>query len=645
MSAIAGMLSLDGRPVRRGDLERMVNALGQYGGDRTDVIVGDGISLAHTLMRMTPEDRFDRQPLRGARGLLLTADIRLDNRDELLPRIGVSLQAAADWPDSRVLLVAWEKFGDAVWPMLRGPFAAALWDPREHVLTLARDHLGFNVVMWHQSKAYFSFATMPGGLLALGDVPRRLNEEKFADFLVLNHADHTTTIYHGIFRVPPAHIMKVRADGSLRQWRYWSPGEARPIRLKSDEDYAEGLRACLDTAVRRQMRSHHPLGALLSGGLDSSSVCALAARALAEKSQRFCAFTGVPRQEQKAPDGCYGDETPFVAAIAKDLGNVDVNYVHDEENDEADDLQRCFVALAGPVRNPNNLGWMLGLLRQAQRQGRRVLLGGLHGNSTISWNGWSQAADALKRGRLLTALWQWRLYYRLTPYSPRQSLHRLFVAPLAAEFARGWALRRRRDAPAWQAHSPIRADFAAAMGVEDRARQAQHDFDYRPRIDERTIALTQVDYFGDWHAAEKSLTGVEVRDPTADIDVVAYCFGVPPGQYLAEGIDRSLIRRAMWGMLPEKILTNRLSGLQAAGWQDALDRRRGDLRVQIAALRHSQLAERCIDLARLERAAEAPPHDGMSSAANSLENDLALTRGLAAGRFLQWFESANAVQH
>ena len=115
-------------------------------------------------------------------------------------------------------------------------------------------------------------------------------------------------------------------------------------------------------------------------------------------------------------------------------------------------------------------------------------------------------------------------------------------------------------------------------------------------------ALAQVDYAGDWHAAEKAVTGVEVRDPTADLDVVAYCFGVPPEQYLAEGIDRSLIRRAMWGLLPEMVLTNRLSGLQAADWYEKLASRRGELAREVAALSASPLARRAIDIARLERA-------------------------------------------
>ena len=169
MSGIAGLVRFDGRTVGRRELERAANALNQYGPDRVEIIAKDSIGLIHALMRMTPEDRFDRQPQRGASGSIITADLRLDNRDELLARIGIARLEAAEWPDSRLLLTGWERLGDDVWPMLRGPFAAAIWDPRSRSLTLARDHLGLNVVMWHKGQNFFAFASMPNGLFA----PRR----------------------------------------------------------------------------------------------------------------------------------------------------------------------------------------------------------------------------------------------------------------------------------------------------------------------------------------------------------------------------------------------------------------------------------------------------------------------------------------
>lgn len=646
MSAIAGLLRFDGRAASRHELERAANALSQYGPDRSAVVADGNAGLVHVLMRMTPEDRFDRQPWRGPSGASISADLRLDNRDELIGRIGVVPHEAAGWADARLLLAGWEKFGDAIWPLLRGPFAAAIWDARRRELTLARDQLGLNVVMWHKSERFFAFATMPNGLFAIAGVPRELSEEKFADFLVLNHADHASTIYRNVFRVLPAHLLKVSADGELAQQRYWSPHEIAPIRLAGDAEYAEGLRACLDRAVRRQMRSAHPVGCLLSGGLDSSSVAVLAARALAESNRRLAAFTGVPRRgfDGAVPNGSYADETPYVEAIRAAVGNIDVTYVHNDASDDLAELERFFNALAGPVRNPTNLGWVLAILHLARAQGRRVLLGGLHGNHTISWNGWSQAAAHLKRGRLLAAWRQCSLYYRCTPYSRWVALRKLLLEPLAPRRVSDWADRRRHPnrAAVWQHHAAIRPDFAAAMGVDARARQVGHDFRYRMRPDERARGLIQADYAGDWFAAEKAVTGVEVRDPTADLDVVAYCFGVPAEQYLAEGVDRSLIRRAMWGLLPEAVLTNRLSGLQAADWYEKLEAQRGELSRQVAELSQSALVRRVIDLARLERALENWPADGWHSFDVFREYNLALSRGVVGGRFLRWFERANA---
>jgi asparagine synthase (glutamine-hydrolysing) len=645
MSGIAGIVRFDDRSVTRQELERVANALHQYGPDKGGLIAKDNVGLVHVLMRMTPEDRYDHQPTRGAGGTMITADLRIDNRDDLLGRLSLNRQLVAEWSDARLLLFGWETVGDRIFSMLRGPFAVAIWDGSKRSLTLARDHLGLNVLMWHRDRHSFAFATMPNGLFAFDNVPRELCEEKIADFLVLNHADHASTIYRNIFRIPPAHLMRVGSDGSLEMRRYWALDEIAPVKLKSDAAYAEGLHEQLDRAVRRQMRSLHPMGALLSGGLDSSSVVALAARALAEKKQRLPAFTGVPRRgfDGPVPDGSYADETPFVEAIKDKLGNVDVHYVHNNECDDFAGLERFFIALNGPVRNPSNFGWTLGVLEQAQRQNCRVLLGGLHGNFTISWDGWSQTASHLLRGNLLLAHRQWRLYYRRTPFSRSVAFKKLFVDPLIPLPVGNWIDRRRRPnhGAAWQDHSPIRADFASAMAVERRARKFGHDFLYRARPNERAQGLGQVDYLGDWHAAEKAVTGIEVRDPTADIDVVSYCFAIPPEQFLVEGIDRSLVRRAMWGLLPETVLTNRSRGLQAADWYEKLAVNRHALSQQVAGLSRSPLARKIIDLPRLESAIRTWPETGWERLDVFREYNLALTRGIAGARFLQWFESAN----
>ena len=645
MSAIGGLINFDGRPVEKRDLERAANALKPYGPDRSGVMASNNMGFVHTLMRMTPEDRFDRQPLLGQRGVMITAAVRLDNREQILARLGVAPIDAQTWSDTQVVLAAWERFRDDLWEAMQGPFAVAIWDPADRTLTLARDHLGHNVAMWHRCDRFFAFATMPKGLFAIADVPRELNEEKFADFLVLNHSDHLTTMYRNVYRVLPAHFMKVSAAGVARQHRYWSAKQIPRIRLSSNEAYAEGMREVLDRAVRRQLRSAHKVGCFLSGGLDSSSVAVLAARALGSQNKRLSAFTQIPRDEfdGPVPVGRYGNEKPYVEAICAAAGNIDVNYIRNSDCDDFGELERMFLALEAPVRNPTNLGWMLAIPHRARAQECRVLLGGAYGNYTISWYGWSQAVDHLLRGKWVTAYRQWRLYYKRSSHSRRMALLKLFAEPLLPAKIGDWMdWRHRGDAPVWAEHSAIDLNFAKAMGVDQRAREGGHDFLYRVRPGERLEGLTPVDYHGEWQAAVAAITGVEVRDPTSDLDVVAYCLGVPPEQFLAEGIDRSLVRRAMWGMLPEIVLTNRLIGIQSADWYEKIENQRPRLLSELRELSTSPLAAKAIDIPRLEKALAEWPSSGWQTQKIADEYHLALSRGYAGGRFLRWIEGANS---
>jgi asparagine synthase (glutamine-hydrolysing) len=647
MSGIAGILRFDGQPVDRRDLERMAGTLRAHGPDRRGIYAVGEIGLAHLLMQLTPEDLFDRQPLRGASGAVMTADVRLDNRDDVASALALDRDTAKMASDSALVLAAWERWGDEAWARLRGPFAAAIWNPNARVLTLVRDPLGLGVVVWHRGAGFFAFATLPKGLFALADVPREINEEKFADFLVLNHADHETTLYRDIFRLPLAHVASIDTKGSVRMRRYWSFDAIKPVRLKSDEAYAEAMREQLDRAVRRQLRSIHPVGCFLSGGLDSSSVAALAARALTERGKRLAAYTQVPRKgfDGQVGRSWYADETPFVEAIRQALPTIDVTYVDNSACDDFAELEGVFHATDTPFRNPTNLGWMTQIIRLARANKQRVLLCGDMGNATISWDGWAQAVDHLLAGRLWTAYRLWRQYYRASSNSRGTAFRELFVDRLAPIPLAAWAARLRhpRRAAPWQDHAVIRPDFAAAMDVETRARRVGHDFLYRPQNGwrDRTAMLTQVDYRGEWYAGMLAAHGVEMRDPTSDVDVIGFCLGVPVEQFLVEGVSRSLVRRALWGILPPQVLTNRRRGAQAADWFEKLRRRLPAIEAEIADLDRSALARKAIDLDRLRTAVRTWPSGNWHERKVIDEYQLALPRGFAMGRFARWFERTN----
>jgi asparagine synthase (glutamine-hydrolysing) len=638
MSAIAGILRFDGKPADRRDVERMMNTLRSYGPDRSGTHMAGPISLGHVLMRMTPEDSLDAQPVRGASGAVMVADLRLDNRDDLTTALGLDPQRAMVSPDSAIVLAAWEKWGNDIWARLRGPFALAIWDARNRLLTLARDPVGLRALCYYHGPNFLAFATMPKALFSLPDVPRELNKRKIADFLVLNHSDTQASVYQDIFRLPAAHTAVINVEGERTKRRYWGEENIVPVRLGSDQEYADAMRERLDRAVRRQLRTTHKVGCMLSGGLDSSAIAALAARALAEQGKRLPAYTQVPADDfnrPNTPTQCF-DERPYVEAIAAMTGSIDVTYVRSGECDDFADLERVFEASDGPVHNPQNMGWFLQIYRLAHGNDQRVLLTGVTGNATISWEGWDQAIDHLARGRLWTALKQYALLYRLSMRSPLGAFQQLFVESSPAARIARWTRR--------PSHSAISAQFAKEMQVIDRAHQDRRK---RPvKLGSSTLAhrvrlITNMESNGEWQAGMLALYGVDTRDPTADLDVVEFCLGIPDEQYLAEGIDRSLVRRAMWGLVPRSVLTKRKRGIQAADWFGKMSRTKDILSEEISDLRKSALAAEAIDLEQLDRLLRNLPGQFPRTRADKEAYELALPRGLGIGSFLRFFERNN----
>ncbi len=236
----------------------------------------------------------------------MAADLRLDNRDEMLARIGTAPQEAAVWADLRVLLAAWEKLGDRALAAVVWSPAVAIWEPDRRIFDACPRPSRAECFDVASLRAVFAFASMPAGLFASNGVPRQLNEEKFADFLVLNHADYATTIYRDVFRVPPAHVLQVSVNSAAGG----SGSFGRPP-LSSRSGYLP-IKRRRGPAQPSRSGGTPPIGAASTrsaawspAGWILSSVCALAARALGEQNSglpplpvcRGTALAGIYRPE------------------------------------------------------------------------------------------------------------------------------------------------------------------------------------------------------------------------------------------------------------------------------------------------------------------------------------------------------------
>ena len=181
MSGIVGVWNLDGRPLDEALLSRMSGSLGHRGPDGESRQVAGSIGVGHQHSWVTPEEAGEIQPLVGPAGVMLAVDGRLDNRDELLPALGLPKTAS----DAACLLTAHGVWGERFAERLNGDFAVAVFDPARQQLLLARDSIGIRPLYYYRDERLFAFASEIKALLAHPDVPTRADDEGLADYMLL----------------------------------------------------------------------------------------------------------------------------------------------------------------------------------------------------------------------------------------------------------------------------------------------------------------------------------------------------------------------------------------------------------------------------------------------------------------------------
>ena len=547
MSGIAGILHLDGVPAGRADVERMLARLAHRGPDGAGVWSGGTVGFGHRLLHTTPESLRERLPLASADGsLVLTADARIDNRTDLCS----VLRAPSSVTDAELLLSAYERWGERTPEHLLGDFAFAIWDERRQMLFCARDHFGVKPFYYHhRPDRLFAFASEIKGLLALPEIPVRLNETRVADYLLTLFEDRAITFYEDILRLPPAHQMTVARDG-VRIEQYWALDPERELRLGSDAEYAAAFRELFTDAVRCRLRSAFPVGSLLSGGLDSSSV-ACTARAL----QAPEGGGPLPTFSALFDDVPVCDEHSFIDAVLAG-GGFEAHYVRGDRLSPLADLDRVLDQQDEAFYAPNLfLHW--GLYGAARGAGVRVLLDGLDGDSTVS-HGLGRLAELARAGRWLTLARELRRLSRHFDASPWR-FFRFYVARriAPAPVRRLWRLLRGHRGPWWNPPATIGAAFARRSNVDARVRALRGDGGEAIRSERadhhRVLTQGLVPFALEVADRAAAAFGLEPRYPFFDKRLAEFCLALPADQKLRDGWTRFVLRGAMTGILPEAV--------------------------------------------------------------------------------------------
>src|SRR5262245_34727329 len=309
MCGINGLVYADRtHPVDRELFRRMTTALAHRGPDADGYLFDDGVALGHRRLSIIDLTTGDQPIFNEDRTKAVVFNGEIYNFRGLRADLEARGHRFATDSDTEVIVHAWEEFGDQCVSTLRGMFAFALWDRRQRRLLLARDRVGKKPLYYFHDGDRLLFASELKAILLDPSIKRALSLEAIDDFLSYGAVPAPGTVYRDIRQLPPAHYL-VWEEGHLRVSEYWDltfgQGPAR-----SEEAYLEEFDAVFTEAVRLRMISDVPLGAFLSGGVDSSAVVA----AMAAHSARPVATTTVIFRERAF------SEATHAQAVASTLG-------------------------------------------------------------------------------------------------------------------------------------------------------------------------------------------------------------------------------------------------------------------------------------------------------------------------------------
>jgi asparagine synthase (glutamine-hydrolysing) len=311
MCGIAGALApRQDLPPPPGAAERFAAAMVHRGPDGHGFFQRGPIALAHRRLSIIDLSEAGRQPMTNEDGqVAIVVNGEIYNHAELRADLIAKGHRFRSGSDSEVVAHLYEEVGARVPEMLRGMFAFALWDARTSTLLLARDRFGEKPLYYGERPDGFVFASELGALLADPRTPATLSLPALDAYLALQYVPSPDTIYEELKKLPAGHTLEIRCGGRPVVRRYYRPSFAPSLARLDEAEAIARVRAAVETAVRDRLMSDVPLGAFLSGGIDSSIVVACMARATGAPVKTF----SVGFSEGGRAD----DELPYARLVAE----------------------------------------------------------------------------------------------------------------------------------------------------------------------------------------------------------------------------------------------------------------------------------------------------------------------------------------
>jgi asparagine synthase (glutamine-hydrolysing) len=542
MSVMFGRWNFEGRAPSPNYLDQVHGTLAAYGPDGCDTFHNGRVSIAYHAFHTTSESGQRTQPFVTQSGNVVVWDGRLDNRKELVAQFR---DCMSDDSDVCIAAAAYEHWGTGCFQRLIGDWALTIWNPTDRSVILAKDPIGSRQLYYALDTDELTWSTVLDPLILSGTKVFALDTEYIAGWLSFFPAAHLTP-YVGIQSVPPSSY--VYFQGKRRTiTRYWDFDPAQQIRYKTDAEYEEHFRVVFAEAVRRRLRSHAPILAELSGGMDSSSIVCMADIAIARGGVETPRLDTLSYYDDSEPSW---NEYPYFTKVEEHRGragchiNVSQQKVFQFSTDTTD-----FAPTPASGRSANLASRTFS--ECIHTHGNRVVLSGMGGDEVTGGVPvpTPELADLLAKaqlGLLRRQLTVWALAKRQPWVHLLWNAARGFFPPAVVGDPAGC-----RPAP-WLSPHFTRNHRGALRGYRHRLTF----FGPTPSFQENQFALDMLRR----QLACSALSCDPVYEksyPYLDRDLLEFLYAVPREQLVRPGQRRSLMRRALAGIVPSEILNRR----------------------------------------------------------------------------------------
>ena len=544
MSGIIGIYFFDNKPVEKNHLEEMLEAISYRGPDASEVWHEGKIGLGNCLLRTTPEATNEKLPLLNRRkDIVLVADARIDNRNEILADLRITNHKISD---SELILLAYERWQDKCVKKLIGDFAFIIWDKKQNHLFCTRDALGVRPFYYYKDNNFIAFASDPASFFTLPTIKKQLNLEALLDFLLFDFPSEATE-FEKVFHLLPGHTLTIQGD-SLKFYNYWDINHNHELRLKDSQEYEEAFLNIFSKSVTDRLRSNGNVGVSLSGGFDSSSILCLIEDLKTQRKTNvdICAYSAV------FPEKPF-DEKDFIISIQEKWGTK-IHWVKPKMPKAPWESQNTLWTNSQPFWD--NTYILDEIIYKAKENKTKILLSG-HGGDEFLSPPFCIISDFLLSGQLIRAwnciknftrfesLTYWytiknflpAMFSRITPNSIKKLRTSLYVQrnfSWLTKHYQGLAIKHIRSKASNFSNQRFRSNASRALYISLKSGSFT-----RP--------------IHDWERTILHIAPIELRLPFFDRRIVEFVFSIPQKELIHNNRPKDLLRTSLRYCLPQKI--------------------------------------------------------------------------------------------